>query len=91
MPALAVHRLDPVPSVAIAFLRRCWRASRAAAGARAAEVAARPFLSYCLTPPSVVDFTDPDSVRRYARTFVLPGLVSDTTPAQELTCPPTKN
>lgn len=81
MRALARHRLDPVLSVASAFLtpllERFTSPARAAEGT---EVAVRLFLSFCLTPSSVVDLTDAASVRRYVRTFVLPGLRPAPTP-----------
>jgi AcrR family transcriptional regulator len=47
--------------------------------ARAAEWLARVVLSYTLAPSPDVDTTDPASVRRFVRAFILPGLARSTT------------
>jgi AcrR family transcriptional regulator len=76
LPRLAFGKLDEVLAAAAhvaapAFER--WLASDDAR--RAAEWAARLVLSYVCTPgDSTFDITDPASIRRLVRTFVLPGL-----------------
>lgn len=76
LPRLAFTKLDEVLAAAAdvaapAFER--WLGPDDAR--RAAEWAARLVLSYVCTPgDSTVDITDPASVRRLVRTFVLPGL-----------------
>ena len=50
-----------------------WTGDREVA-ARGAEWLARVLLSYLFCPSPVVDFDDPGSVRRFVRTYVIPGL-----------------
>ena len=78
LPALAFHRLDPALAVATAFaaphLRR-FSADYTIAAADA-EWLVRIVLSYAINPTAQLDLTDPSSVRRFARTYVLPGLAA---------------
>jgi AcrR family transcriptional regulator len=48
--------------------------------AEGAEVVVRLLLSYAADPSPMVDLTDPHSVRRFVRTFIVPGLTSPKEP-----------
>jgi AcrR family transcriptional regulator len=75
LPHLAFHQLDALLARASAFaaplLARFLHHDEAA---RAAEWITRIFLSYSVSPAPGVQLTDPASVRRLVRAFVLPGL-----------------
>lgn len=74
LPTLAVGRLDRAIAVTTAFtaphLRR-FTADDATAHAHA-EWLVRIVLSYAVNPSSMVELTDEPSVRRFARTYLLP-------------------
>ena len=77
-PVVAMHRMNSGLAIATAFLaphlsRFVPDASRAHEGA---EVVVRLLLSYTVDPSPSLDLTDPESVRRFVRTFVLPVLTS---------------
>lgn len=78
LPAFAFHRLDPALAVATAFatphLRRFAPDDRTAA--TDAEWLVRIVLSYAFNPTAPLDLEDPSSVRRFVRTYVLPGLAA---------------
>jgi hypothetical protein len=65
------HVLEAAAAFAGTYLRP-WLAPDDAG--RAAEWVTRVLLSYMACPAEGVDMTDPESVRRLVRTFVLPGL-----------------
>jgi hypothetical protein len=74
LPTFATGRLDGGLAVATAFVaghldRFVPDATHAAEGA---ELVVRLLLSYAIDPSPMVDLTDPASVRRFVRTFVLP-------------------
>ena len=76
LPSCAFHRLDPALAAATAFVaphlaRFVDDPERAAAGA---EWLVRVLLSYALSPSPAVVLTDPDSVRRFVRTYAIPVL-----------------
>ncbi|MHB8330131.1 MAG: TetR/AcrR family transcriptional regulator [Acidimicrobiales bacterium] len=75
LPHLAFEHHDAVLSAAskftAPFLGR-WLSHEEAA--RVAEWSTRIVLSYLACPADGVDLTDPDSVRRLVRTYVLPGI-----------------
>lgn len=75
LPALAFRRFGGAVTIATGFLvphlARFVDIDRAAAGA---EFVVRLLISYATDPSPSVDLTDPASVRRFARTFVLPAL-----------------
>lgn len=76
LPAFAVHRLDGALAIATAFVaphlaRFVPDAEHATEGA---EFVVRLLLSYAIDPSPSVDLTDPMSVGRFVRTFVLPVL-----------------
>lgn len=80
LPAFTPNRLDGVLATATGFLlphvsRFVTDAERAAGGA---ELVVRLLISYAIDPSPAVDLTDPTSVRRFVRTFVLPALVPPT-------------
>lgn len=78
LPAFAFHRLEPALAVATAFaaphLRRFTVDDDAAAAD--AEWLVRIVLSYAINPTAQLDLDDPSSVRRFVRTYVLPGLAA---------------
>jgi AcrR family transcriptional regulator len=78
LPAFAFHRLEPALVVATAFaaphLRRFSTDDDAAAAD--AEWLVRIVLSYAINSTAQLDLADPASVRRFARTYVLPGLAA---------------
>jgi AcrR family transcriptional regulator len=76
LPAVAFQQIDGALAIACEFVvprlgRFVPDAALAAAGA---ELVVRLLLSYALHPSQSVDLTDPESVRRFVRTFVLPVL-----------------
>lgn len=78
LPGFAAGRLDGGLAVATAFVaghldRFVPDATHAA---ECAELVVRLLLSYAIDPSPTVDLTDPASVRRFVRTFVLPVLTS---------------
>lgn len=79
LPSFAFHRLEQALAVATAFaaphLRRFTR-DDAEAGADA-EWIVRIVLSYVINPTAQLDLADPGSLRRFVRTYVLPGLAAD--------------
>jgi AcrR family transcriptional regulator len=81
LPATPLDRLGRVTGLASAFaephLARFVGPDRARAGA---EMITRLALSYALVPAATVDLTDHESVRRFVRTLVLPGLTSPDDP-----------
>jgi AcrR family transcriptional regulator len=80
------ERLARILALASAFvephLARFVPAERARA---ASELVTRIALSYALVPSTTTDLDDPASVRRFVRTFVLPGLVAPASPVPEAT------
>jgi AcrR family transcriptional regulator len=75
-PVVAMHRMNSGLAIATAFLgphlsRFVPDASHAHEGA---ELVVRLLLSYTVDPSPSLDLTDPESVRRFVRTFVLPVL-----------------
>lgn len=85
LPALAFHRPDRAIALATGFvapqLGRFLPAD--ARTADHAEFVVRLLLSYALSPSSTVDLSDPASVRRFVRAFVLPVLISHDTAPKE--------
>ena len=78
LPGFAAGRLDGGLAIATAFVaghldRFVPDATHAA---ECAELVVRLLLSYAIDPSPTVDLTDPASVRRFVRTFVLPVLTS---------------
>jgi AcrR family transcriptional regulator len=86
IPGVAPHRLDRALELATAFvapqLGRFVPDPRHAADS--AEFVVRLLLSYAIDPSPAVDLSDPTSVRRFVRTFVLPVLIqpADTAPKE---------
>jgi len=86
LPGLAFHRLDRALELATAFVAP--HLGRFVADARhceeAAELVVRLLLSYAIDPSPTLDLSDPASVRRFVRTFVLPALIqpADTAPKE---------
>jgi AcrR family transcriptional regulator len=77
LPHFAFRSADAVLATAAAFTAPYLaRYLPADAAPRAGEWVARIVLSYTSCPADGVDLADEESVRRLARTFVLPGLVS---------------
>jgi AcrR family transcriptional regulator len=76
LPSLSFHRLEGALAIATSFTvphlaRFVPEAERAEAGA---EWLVRLLLSYAVNPSPSLDLTDPVSVRRFVRTYVLPVL-----------------
>ena len=81
LPHLAFQRLDALlarAADAAGPLLARWLPAREDQ-ARAAEWLARVVLSYSLAPSRQVDATAPESVRRFAGAFILPGLARSAT------------
>lgn len=77
LPAVAFRRLDGGFATAVAFVApHLARFVADPALARdGAEVVVRLLISYAVDPSPMVDLSDPASVRRFVRTFVLPALI----------------
>ena len=75
-PVVAMHRMNTGLAIATAFLAP--HLGRFVADERlareGAELVVRMLLSYAVDPSPSLDLTDPESVRRFVRTFVLPAL-----------------
>ena len=77
LPLIAFNRMDRVLRAVSEFAAPYLAPHVGAEEApRVAEWVARIVLSYMLSPADEVDVRDEESVRRLARTFVLPGLVN---------------
>ena len=81
LPAFAFQRFDGALAIATAFVtphlsRFVPDHRRAAEGA---EFVVRLLFSFAIDPSPMVDLTDPESVRRFVRTFVLPALTATPT------------
>lgn len=76
LPLVAFHRAAPVLAAVGARVSPYLRPHIGARADEAGEWLARLVLSYVLRPSRHVDLTDPASVTRLVRRFVLPGLVS---------------
>ena len=77
LPRVAFGHFDEILTAAADFaapyLARFLPAEQSA---RAAEWATRIVLNYCMNPAAGFDLAEPASVRRFVRTFMLPGLES---------------
>ena len=79
LPHLTFQQMDDVLGAVATFgapyLSRWLPASDGSeAASRAAEWLARIVISYLVAPSTDVDLCDPDSVRAFVRTYILPGL-----------------
>lgn len=79
LPRLAFGELDRVLAIVRTFAAPYFaRFLPQSEAGRAAEWVARVALSYLCSPAAGVDTSDPESVRRLVRAYVLPGLVIST-------------
>ena len=77
LPRISFHHLDQILAAVSDFLVPYLAPHVGATEAvRAGEWLARITLSYALCPSDAVDLRDPDSARRFCRTYVLPGLAA---------------
>lgn len=86
VPALAFHRPDRAIALATGFVAPQLGRFLPAGDRTAddAELVVRLLLSYALSPSPTVDLSDPMSVRRFVRAYVLPVLPShDTAPKEQ--------
>ena len=86
LPAFDFHRLHGALAIATAFVapRLVRFMPDPELATEGAEFVVRLLLSYAIDPSPAVDLTDPSSVRRFVRTFVLPVLTlpADTPPKE---------
>jgi AcrR family transcriptional regulator len=85
LPHIAFRGMDEVLRTAGEFARP-WLAPHLddETARRVGEWAARILLSYLASPDDSVDVGDDDSIRPLVTTFLLPGIVTGTTPSEEL-------
>ncbi|HEY8545121.1 MAG TPA: TetR/AcrR family transcriptional regulator [Acidimicrobiales bacterium] len=84
LPHFAFHRLDPLLATVAELSRpHLARFLPDEAVRPAAELLARVVLAYSFDPVPELDPTDPDSLRRFVRTYLLPALTTDAHRTQE--------
>ncbi len=76
-PVVAMHRTNSGLAIATGFLgpHLARFVPDPALAHEGAELVVRLLLSYAVDPSPTLDLTDPESVRRFVRTFVLPALI----------------